>query len=67
MSKGKGLTLDGMSDNWFKECKKVSLINNVWTKDVLREFGSFGSSRLIPLNKVYPGIPEAGEFRPIVI
>jgi len=67
ISSGKGITFDYFSDTWFHTTKRTDLINNLWCTSTFKLMPNLGESRLIPLNKVWPAIPTAPQFRPITI
>jgi hypothetical protein len=68
MSKNKAVTFDGFSDNWFKETKSVELLRNWWNPQTIKMLMPLSmEARLIPLNKVYPNLPEIEQFRPITV
>jgi hypothetical protein len=56
MSKNKGLTNDGWSDNFIRKLKKnKKLLRDLWNPLAMEKLKDiFG---LIPLNKVWPDIP----------
>lgn len=58
MSRNKGLTGDGFSDNWFRETLRWDLINDWWDTHIMDSLNDqIFKARLIPLNKVWPEIP----------
>jgi len=67
MSTNKAITFDGFSDKWIKNLEQTQLINDVWNKKNLNKIVNLGEARLIPLNKVWPEIPDTTQFRPIVV
>ena len=72
LSTNKAITLDGVSDIMFsKEYRKSAskIFRDLWSIDLGLIKGIMCSltSRLNPLNKVFPDIPERTEMRPIVI
>jgi hypothetical protein len=59
MSKDKAVTFDGFSDNWFRETKSTELLRNWWNPQTIKMLMPISmEARLIPLNKVYPNLPE---------
>ena len=58
MSKNKGLTGDGFSDNWFANTTHINIINDLWKYDTFKLLPNIGEAKLIPLNKVWPNIPS---------
>jgi hypothetical protein len=67
ISSGKGITFEYFSDTWFRETKRIDLIENLWNRSTLELIPNIGCARLIPLNKVWPAIPTASQFRPITV
>ena len=67
MSKNKGLTGDGFSDNWFAKTIHINIINDLWKHDTFKLLPDIGEARLISLNKVWPNIPTSDQFRPITV
>ena len=67
ISSGMGIIFEYFSDTWFRETKRIDLINNLWNKATLKLVPNLGCARLIPLNKVWPAIPTAAQFRPITV
>ena len=58
MSKIKGLTNDGWSDNFNRKLKKnKKLIRDLWNPSAMEKLKDIFEARLIPLNKVWPDIP----------
>ena len=59
MSKYKAVTFDGWSDHWFHFTQNSALINNWWNLETIKLLGpKIFEARLIPLNKVWPDIPN---------
>ena len=70
MSRGKGLTYDGWSDNFLKKvdlATKGHLIKDLWNPSSMQLMPDITWARLIPLNKVWPNIPTEDNFRPVVV
>jgi hypothetical protein len=67
ISSGKGITFECFSDTWFRETKRIDLIGNLWNRSTFELIPKIGCARLIPLNKVWPAIPTAPQFRPITV
>ena len=72
LSSNKAVTLDGLSDIIFQErhSKKVAQIfKDLWSINLNEVEGIMCSmtSRLIPLNKVYPEVPNRKQMRPILV
>ncbi|EAR96184.2 reverse transcriptase (macronuclear) [Tetrahymena thermophila SB210] len=64
----KAITLDGYSLQFFRSNNNVNVLNDWWCQDVVNKLGeAIFAARLIPLNKVFPNIPSAGDFRPITV
>ena len=58
MSKNKGLTNDGWSDNFIRKLKKnKKLLRDLWNPSAMEKLKDIFEARLIPLNKVWPDIP----------
>jgi len=67
-SSNKAVGEDGTSDIWIKNTKFIDLISNWWNPKSLEAIGGLiFQCRLVPLNKEYPSLPEAHQFRPIAI
>ena len=66
MSKKKAITFDGFNDKWFAETERWDLLSSLWNKDILN-LPKLGEARLIALNKCWPNIPHAHQFRPIIV
>lgn len=67
MSKNKGVTFDGFSDNWFRKSNQ-KFLTNWWNNETISHlFPLSFEARLIPLNKAHPSIPNKQQFRPIII
>jgi len=59
LNQNKGITNDGYSDTWLKNTTRRDLICNWWNPTSLKLLGEgIFRARLIPLNKVYPKIPD---------
>jgi endonuclease/exonuclease/phosphatase family metal-dependent hydrolase len=72
ISTNKAITLDGLSDILFdKENRKISsyIFRDLWSisLDKIRGIQKSFTSRLLPLNKVFPNIPTRKQMRPILI
>jgi hypothetical protein len=67
ISSGKGITFEYFSDTWFRETTHIDLIGNLWSRSTFELIPKIGCARLIPLNKVWPAIPTASQFRPITV
>ena len=58
MSKNKGLTNDGWSDNFIRKLKNnKKLLRDLWNPSAKNKLKDIFEARLIPLNKVWPDIP----------
>ena len=66
MSKKKAITYDGFNDKWFSETDRRDLLSILWNRSVL-SLPKLGEARLIALNKCWPNIPNANQFRPIIV
>ncbi len=66
-SYNKALTLDGWSDAWIKKTERWDLLANLWNQESMALLRKSFEAKLVPLNKVWPDIPKADQFRPIVI
>ena len=72
ISTGKAITLDGLSDVMFKEDfykRAAKIFQDLWSinLDEIPGFVCTLTSRLIPLNKNFPNIPNRYEMRPILV
>ena len=72
LSVNKAITLDGLSDIIFKKeyhQKTGEVFGDLWSIDLHTISGIMASltSRLIPLNKVFPEIPTRKQMRPILV
>lgn len=67
MSYNKSISYDGVSDKFLRTTKNIYLINDLWKQSTIETNPKCCQARLIPLNKVYPKIPLANEFRPITV
>ena len=47
--------------------KKTTLLTDVWKNEIIQLLPKLGRARLIPLNKVWPGVPGPEDFRPITV
>ena len=71
-STNKAITLDGLSDVMFKKehIKRTSeIFRDLWSIDLnqIQVIKSSFTSRLIPLNKIFPNIPNRKQMRPILV
>ena len=58
MSKDKGISYDGFTDNWFRDTRRYDLLSGWWNNNAIAVLGDVSfRARLIPLNKVWPDIP----------
>ena len=69
---GKAITLDGITDSIFKRenaNRTANIFRDLWSTDLLKIKGIKASftSRLVPLNKVFPSIPTRRQMRPIMV
>ncbi len=64
---GKGLAFDAISDTWMRQTERRDLLADVWRHEAIQALARSFEARLIPLNKVWPDIPQADQFRPIVV
>lgn len=68
MSRNKAVALDSFSDVWFKQQLDLQLICDWWNPETIKILAQKTfETRLIPLNKEYPNLPQPEQFRPIVI
>jgi hypothetical protein len=67
LSYNKAISYDGISDRAIKNVKNHALLQDIWNQRSIDVMKDLGKSRLLALNKVWPNIPKADEFRPIVI
>ena len=59
MSKKKAVTYDGFSDKWIRESKNSKLLMSWWNSESIKWLtDNIFEARLIPLNKVWPKIPN---------
>ena len=61
--------MDGNSVNWIKNNKNYFIIHDIWNNNSNKKLYPYKTfkARLIPLNKVWPSIPNQEQFRPIVV
>ena len=69
---GKAITLDGITGSIFKRedaNRTANIFRDLWSTDLLKIKGIKASftSRLVPLNKVFPSIPTIRQMRPIMV
>ena len=64
--KKKQSLLTVFNDKWFAETERWDLLSSLWNKDILN-LPKLGEARLIALNKCLPNIPNAHQFRPIIV
>lgn len=72
LSSGKAITLDGVTDSIFKQENKdkaASIFRDLWSTDLMNIKGIKASftSRLVPLNKVFPNVATRKQMRPILV
>ena len=67
LSYDKAISYDGLSDRAIKNIKNHAFLQDIWNQRNINIMKDIGRSRLLALNKVWPNIPKADEFRPIVI
>lgn len=72
LSSGKAITLDGMTDSIFQKQitkRTAEIFKDLWTTDLTKIEGMAASftSRLVPLNKVFPKTPTRKQMRPILV
>ena len=59
MSTKKAITFDGFSDHWIHHSKNINFFNDIWNDNSIKKLGDkIFEARIIPLNKVWPAIPE---------
>ena len=69
---GKAITLDGTTDSLFNQQnidRTASIFKDLWSTalDQIKGLKASLTSRLIPLNKVFPRIPTRKQMRPILV
>lgn len=71
MASDKAISFDLFSDIIFSNCykaKTAEVIRDLWNSDVTEQLSApYFEARLVPLNKKYPNVPKAEEFRPIIV
>jgi len=70
LSKGKALSSLPYPDehlHYLREIGHTHILNNLWKPQFLRRYPEIFSSRLIPLNKIHPNLPNKTQMRPIVV
>ena len=67
LSYNKAITEDGFSDIYLRLPKFWKLFSDLWNPQCMELLQSIFNARLVPLNKVWPAIPNYNEFRPIAI
>lgn len=72
LAHGKAIKLDGLSDKLCKEQnikKNAKILKDLWSIDLSQVRGIKASltSRLVPLNKVFPNVPTRRQMRPIMV
>ena len=72
LSYGKAITLDGITDSIFKKenvNRVAEIFKDLWSTDLSQIKGIEASftSRLVPLNKVFPNILTRKQMRPILV
>ena len=63
----KAQTFDGFSDKWIRNTERWDLLSDMWNNYTVSKLKDSLIARLIPLNKVWPDIPQPEQFRPIVV
>ena len=71
LSTGKAITLDGITDSIFKKenLEKASdIFRDLWSTDLscIQGIEASFTSRLVPLNKVFPNVPTRKQMHPIL-
>lgn len=58
---------DGFVDEWLKKAEKKHLLSDLWNNRTLSRMRDTFKVELVPLNKVWPSIPQQDQFRPIAV
>ena len=72
LSTNKAITLDGLSDTLFQKeniQRAAEIFKDLWSIDLnlIKGIQCSLTSRLIPLNKVFPDVPNRKQMRPILV
>ncbi|CAD8115257.1 unnamed protein product [Paramecium sonneborni] len=66
LASDKAISYDCITHQFIKNCN-WKILSDLWKEDTFLINKLLGWARLVPLNKVYPNIPNKTQFRPIVI
>ena len=58
---------DGFVDVWIRKAEKKELLQDLWNERLLSGMRNTFKVELVPLNKVWPNIPQQDQFRPIAV